>query len=98
MLRPWLAHYDSGVSPSLAPYPDHTLVDVLDELATREGHRTAVHFKGGTVSYRQLNDASSAFAAALKALGVERGERVALLLPNCPQFLICEFGVWKAGA
>src|SRR5262245_40223050 len=98
MLRPWLAHYDPTVPPSLAPYPDRTLVDILDELATGEGHRTALLFKGSKVTYRQLDQASNAFAAALTALGVTRDDRVALLLPNCPQFLICEFGIWKVGA
>jgi long-chain acyl-CoA synthetase len=98
MLRPWLAHYDPTVPASLAPYPDRTLVDVLDELATSEGHRTALWFQGARVTYRQLHDASRAFGAALTALGVTPGDRVALLLPNCPQFLICEFGIWKAGA
>jgi long-chain acyl-CoA synthetase len=98
MLRPWLAHYDSTVPHSLAPYPQKTLVDLLEELATKNGRRAAVLFKGATLSYRQLEDASRACAAALVALGVARGDRVALLLPNCPQFLICEFGIWKAGA
>jgi long-chain acyl-CoA synthetase len=98
MLRPWLAHYDPDVPPSLAPYPEQTLVDVLDDLAAREGHRAALLFKGATVSYRQLNKMSTAFAAALAKLGVVPGDRVALVLPNCPQFVICEFGIWKAGA
>ena len=96
--RPWLAHYDSTVPHSLTPYPEKTLVDLLEELATKNGRRAAVLFKGATLSYQQLDDASRAFAAALAALGVGRGDRVALLLPNCPQFLICEFGIWKAGA
>src|SRR5690606_31270357 len=45
----------------------------------------------------QLHDESQAFAAALAALGVQKGDRVALVLPNCPQFLIAQFGIWKAG-
>ena len=95
--RPWLANYDSDVPQSLEPYPDKTLVDFLDDLATKHGDRTALLFKGSTVSYRQLSAASTAFAAALIGLGVRPGDRVALLLPNCPQFMICEFGIWKAG-
>src|SRR5215203_4682202 len=95
--RPWLAHYDSDVPHSLEPYPDKTLVDFLDDLATKHGDRTALLFKGSTVSYQQLSAASTAFAAALIALGVRPGDRVALLLPNCPQFMVCEFGIWKAG-
>jgi len=95
--RPWLANYDADVPPSLEPYPDKTLVDFLDDLARHHGDRTAVLFKGNTLSYQQLDAASSAFAAALVGLGVRPGDHVALLLPNCPQFLICEFGIWKAG-
>src|SRR5687767_2745679 len=96
--KPWLAHYDSDVRPSLAPYPDKTLLDYLDELARDHGGKPAVLFKGGSLSYRQLEAESTAFAAALSALGVRKGDRVALVLPNCPQFLIAEFGAWKAGA
>ena len=85
--RPWLANYDSDVPHSLEPYPDKTLVDFLDDLATKHGDRTALLFKGSSVSYRQLSAASTAFAAALIGLGVRPGDRVALLLPNCPQFM-----------
>ena len=97
MRRPWLEHYDSAVPKSLAPYPDKTLVDLLDDLASRQGERAALLFKGATMSYRRLHEESNAFAAALVTLGIGGGERVALLLPNCPQFLVCQFGIWKAG-
>ena len=97
-MKPWLAHYDSDVRPSLAPYPDKTLVDYLDQLASGHGSSTALLFKGATVSYGQLDKESTAFAAALSSLGVRKGDRVALLLPNAPQFLVAEFGTWKAGA
>ena len=60
--------------------------------------KAALLFKGATVSYGQLDAESTAFAAALASLGVRKGDRVALLLPNCPQFLVAEFGAWKAGA
>lgn len=93
----WLAHYDADVPPSLAPYPDRTLLDYLAELARDHGSRTAVLFKGAAVPYRRLARESDACAAALAALGVSPGDRVALLLPNCPQFLVAEFGIWKAG-
>jgi long-chain acyl-CoA synthetase len=97
-VQPWLAKYDSDVRHSIAPYPDRTLVDYLTDLAANHGDKPAVLFKGTTVTYRQLDDESTAFAAALHAMGVRKGDRVALVLPNCPQFLIAEFGAWKAGA
>lgn len=95
---PWLAHYDPGVPHTLAPYPDRTLLDELSDLAARHPGRSALLFKGGTFSYRDLEESSDAFAAALISLGVKPGDRVALLLPNCPQFVIAQFGAWKAGA
>jgi long-chain acyl-CoA synthetase len=94
---PWLAHYDAGVQPSLAPYPDDTLVDCLARLARDHGTSPGVLFKGSRLNYADLETASTACAAALSALGIGKGDRVALLLPNCPQFVIAEFGIWKAG-
>jgi long-chain acyl-CoA synthetase len=97
MAKPWLAHYDPEVPESLAPYPERTLVDYLTDLARDHGHKPALLFKGSTLSYAQLDALSNAFAAALVSLGVLPGDRVALVLPNCPQFFVAEFGVWKAG-
>jgi long-chain acyl-CoA synthetase len=96
-VHPWLAHYDSDVNPSLEPYPEKTLLDYLKALASDHGDKPALLFKGATVSYARLEAESDAFGAALAAMGLRKGDRVALLLPNCPQFLIAEFGVWKAG-
>jgi long-chain acyl-CoA synthetase len=97
-MKRWLSHYDSDVRQSLAPYPEKTLIDYLDQLATGHGDKPALLFKGATMTYGQLGADSDAFAAALAALGVRKGDRVALLLPNSPQFFVAEFGIWKAGA
>jgi long-chain acyl-CoA synthetase len=97
-VKPWLAHYDQDVPHSLVPYPDLTLVDYLTTLARDHADKAALLFKGTTVSYGQLDAESNAFAAALVSLGVRKGDRVALLLPNCPQFVIAQFGAWKIGA
>jgi long-chain acyl-CoA synthetase len=93
-----VAHYDSDVRPSLAPYPDRTRIDSLDQLAGTHADTPALLFKGATITYGQLDRESTAFAAALAALGVRKGDRVALALPNCPQFFVAEFGIWKIGA
>jgi len=95
---PWLAHYDAGVPASLAPYPSRLLVDYVAALAGERPAREALLFKGATVRYDELDRLSDRFAAALLGLGVQRGDRVALLLPNCPQFFIAELGAWKIGA
>jgi long-chain acyl-CoA synthetase len=97
-MKPWLSHYDDDVPKTLAPYPERTLLHYLEQLASEHPAKPALLFKGATVSYRQLEAESNAFAAALVELGVRPGERVALVLPNCPQFFVAEFGAWKAGA
>ena len=97
-MKPWLAHYDSDVAASLAPYPDKTLLDYLADLARDHGDQPALLFKGASMSYAALERLSDACAAALVSLGIRLGDRVALLLPNCPQFFVAEFGAWKAGA
>ena len=95
---PWLSHYDPGVPSTLAPYPNRTLLDYLSDDARDKPHQAALLYKGASVSYAELDRLSDACAAALGSLGVKRGDRVALLLPNCPQFFIAQFGAWKIGA
>jgi long-chain acyl-CoA synthetase len=95
---PWLAKYDKGIPPTLEPYPERTLLDYLTESARNWPDRPALLFKGAKLSYHQLERLSNAFSAALVELGVRKGDRVALCLPNCPQFVIAELGAWKAGA
>ena len=94
----WTAHYDTGVPASLAPYPARTLVDYAKESAARDPDAPAIFFKGTRISNADLDRLSDRFASALAGAGVRRGDRVALILPNCPQFLIAEMGAWKAGA
>ena len=94
----WLEHYDEGVPASMGPYPERTLLDDLADGAAQRPDAPALLFKGRTVTWGELDRLSDAFAAALAGLGVAKGDRVALLLPNCPQFLIGELGAWKAGA
>src|SRR4051812_13558853 len=95
---PWLAHYDPGVPATLAPYPDRTLLDYIADAARSRPDSPALLFKGARITYGDLDRLSSACAAAFAALGVTRGDRVGLILPNCPQFFIAQFGAWKLGA
>jgi long-chain acyl-CoA synthetase len=94
----WIANYDDGVPSTLEPYPNRSLTDYLREAAGRWPDRPALLFKGSTITYRKLEDESNALGAALMKMGVRRGDRVAICLPNCPQFLIAEFAAWKVGA
>ena len=95
--RPWLRHYDSGIPETLAPYPRTTLVEVVRSTVQERPHHPAILFKGRAVSYAELDRASTALAAALASDGVSKGDRVALVLPNCPQFVIAQLAIWKAG-
>src|SRR5947209_1640264 len=60
--------------------------------------RPAIHFEGRGISYRELDDTSNRLANALIALGIKRGDRVAIYLPNIPQFALVYYGILKTGA
>lgn len=92
----WLKSYDEGVPYSLKPYPDQTLLDIMRDTANQRPNHTALIFKGKRLSYSELEKLSDAFANALLALRVQKGDRIALLLPNSPQSIITQLGVWKA--
>ena len=97
MPNPWLAHYEPGVPPTLV-YPVLPLHGLLERTAASYPERVASIFLGARLTYRALNAAANRFAHALLGLGIRRGDRVALMLPNCPQFLIAFYGALKAGA
>jgi len=94
----WLKNYDPGVPHTLEPYPQKTLVDYVDEAAKERPDATMLIFKKRKMSYAEVQKLSDEFAAALAANGVKKGDRVAIIMPNCPQAIICRWGAWKAGA
>jgi long-chain acyl-CoA synthetase len=96
--RIWLARYDPGVPATLAPYPDETLVDLVRHRAHERPSAPALRFEGAVTSYGTLVREAEAFGRALERRGVRPGDRMALVLPNCPQFVIAELGAWMAGA
>jgi len=95
--RPWLLHYEDGV-PFTLQYPTQPLFTMLDIAARRFPRATATRYYGSALSYRSLRRQVNRFANGLTAHGIKKGDRVALLLPNCPQFVIGYFGALKAGA
>jgi long-chain acyl-CoA synthetase len=106
MDKPWFAHYEPQVPYSLT-YPQITLQQMLEDSARNFPDNSALHLVlryvgpnsiGGRMTYRQLNAEADRFAAALCALGVQKGDRVALMLPNVPQFVIAFYGTLKLGA
>jgi long-chain acyl-CoA synthetase len=96
--HPWFKHYDRGVPRTIGTYPAGTLLDAVEEAVRERPEAPAFLFKGRAFSYRELWATSDAFAVALTELGVRRGDRVACILPNCPQFFIGELAAWKLGA
>jgi long-chain acyl-CoA synthetase len=94
---PWLQHYDNEVPHDL-PVPRLALPEILGNAAREFPGRTALFFFGQHISYRELDLLSNRFAQGLRSLGVQRGDRVAILLPNVPQCVIAFYGVLKVGA
>ena len=108
MEKPWLKSYEPNVRPSLE-YPPVPMHQFLEDAAAQYPDRTAtifgnvVHQLGGALmdaklSYKQLNVQVNRLANALTAMGVKKGDRVALYLPNCPQYIIGFYAILKIGA
>ena len=85
--KPWLNHYDPDVPHSLEPYPDLTLIDVLADNAHRRPNHPALLFKGSQLTYAELDKLSNGFASSLVTLGVEKGDRVAILSRNRTEYV-----------
>ncbi len=94
--RPWFKHYDEGV-PHHIDYPQVPVFHFLEESARKYPNRPCTIFKGATISYREMNELSDRLAAGLYALGVRKGDRVGLFMPNTPQFVIAYFAILKIG-
>ncbi len=104
--KPWLSRYDPDVPHSLAPYPQHPLQHFLSAAAASAGDSPAVLSSAllpvvgrikRTMSYAELERRTNALAAAFVDMGLKKGERVALILPNCAQFVIGFYATLKAG-
>jgi long-chain acyl-CoA synthetase len=94
---PWLDSYPPGV-PEHVEVPGGNLARLLDDAARDYPSAPALHFQGRTVSYAQLAEQAWRFAGALAGLGVGKGTKVGLVLPNCPQVVIAFFGALRLGA
>jgi long-chain acyl-CoA synthetase len=95
--RPWQQWYDPGVPTSLE-YPDITLTDLLTRAADRYPDKPAVIYFNRAITFRQLDELTDRLSAALQELGVGKGDRVSIFLPNCPQAIIAYQAIWRAGA
>lgn len=98
--RPWLKSYKLGpykLEHSRAPYPQKPLFEIFDRAAQEHPGQVAILFQGQEVKYHQLKRQVDSLANALVRLGLEKGERACLYLPNCPEFVLCYWAVIKAG-
>ncbi|GAB3279884.1 long-chain-fatty-acid--CoA ligase [Kineosporia babensis] len=93
----WAGSYGPGV-PLQLEYDDETLVDQLENTVARFGERPAMEFLGRSVSYAQFGEQVSRAAEALRRLGVQAGDHVAVLMPTCPQHLVAFHAVLRLGA
>ena len=95
--RPWLRHYDYWVRPHTT-YPGRPLGDILAVTAVHRPDRPATHFLGAELTFLDLKRRSDTLATSLAGMGIAKGDRVGIMLPNCPQYIIAAFAVLRLGA
>jgi long-chain acyl-CoA synthetase len=94
--RPWLAHYDAGVKTSLE-YRDVPIFSLFDEVSSTTPELICTIFQDQAITYGEMRTAVDSFAVALHHAGVRKGDRIGLLLPNSPQFVLAFYAILKAG-
>ncbi len=95
--RPWLSSYPPGVPADIDPAQYASLVALMDESFRKYADRSAYSFMGKLVSYGEVDRASQSFAGYLQGLGLAKGDRVAVMMPNCPQYPIAVAAILRAG-
>lgn len=95
--KPWLPFYPAEVAPAF-DYPKQNLALFLVTSAQKYPDRPALYFMGKSISYKSLLESAYRMAHVLKSFGVAKGDRVAIMLPNCPQVVISYYGTLLAGA
>ncbi|MDG6901739.1 MAG: long-chain fatty acid--CoA ligase [Nitrososphaerota archaeon] len=94
--RPWLKSWPKQFNPD-TPVEKKPLYSLLTEAAAKSPNAVCLHYQGRELQYGRVEDLASRFASALVSLGLKKGDRVAIFLPNIPQFVIAYFGVLMAG-
>ncbi|MBG9656623.1 long-chain-fatty-acid--CoA ligase [Cytobacillus firmus] len=94
--KPWLKQYPAEI-PSTLSYPKQPVQDYLKNAAEEFPEKIAIHFMGKEFTYKYIYDSSLKLAAYLQSLGIEKGDRVAIMLPNTPQSVISYYGILMAG-
>ncbi|WHY96227.1 long-chain-fatty-acid--CoA ligase [Peribacillus simplex] len=94
--KPWQAIYPEQI-PAVLSYEDKPLYSFLKESAEEFPDKVSIHFQGKELTFREVHESALKFASYLKSIGLQKGERVAVMLPNCPQGVISFFGILMAG-
>src|SRR5215203_2326790 len=97
MEKTWLKQYPAGVPAEIDVNQYPSLVALLDESFRRFGDRTAYKFMGKAITFKEVDQASAAFAAWLQAQGLAKGDRVAVMMPNVPQYPVAVAAILRAG-
>jgi long-chain acyl-CoA synthetase len=97
MEKPWKRHYTDTVPGSLE-YPGMVIDELLRNSSRDYPENTALTFAGNRIRYRELDQLVDKFTSALFSLGIRKGDRIALLLPNCPQMVIAFYSIFRLGA
>ncbi len=97
MLRPWIASYSPGTPADISPDRYSSLVDMLDQACAKHARSIACTAMGADITYEQLSAWGDAFGAWLQQRGVTQGDRVALMMPNVPAYLVGLLGTLRAG-
>jgi long-chain acyl-CoA synthetase len=97
MEKRWLKHYPQGVPSEIDDQQYASLVALLEESFRKYAQRPAYHYMGRSVSFSEVDHLSRAFAAYLQGLGLEKGDRVAVMMPNVPQYPVAVAGILRAG-
>jgi long-chain acyl-CoA synthetase len=95
--KPWVKFYDEGV-PETIDYPKITAFDLLDQSAKKYPNQPCTIFKGAVITYKEMDEITDSLAAGLASLGVKKGDRVGVFIPNTPQFVITYYALLKLGA
>ena len=95
--RPWTRRWDYWVRSNLS-YPGRSLYDVLAISAVERPDKPATQFLGAQLTYAELKRRADALAASLAKMGITKGDRVGIMLPNCPQYIIASFAILRLGA
>jgi long-chain acyl-CoA synthetase len=95
--KPWFKSYPAEV-PNTIECPTIPLYEILKKTARKHPQKTAITYFENEITYSELDSLSDKFAATLAAFGISKGDRVALFLPNIPQFVIAYYGILKTGA